>query len=174
MDSMVPSSPASRQQQVAISLGLVLLAGGLAYGALSISSIAGYAGVGPNFLPWVVATTLLACALLLLREALSGGFRHMEQPSGAISADWKGFAWLSIGVLLNAALITQLGFILSCTLCFVLALRGLRISESKLAGGVNQIVKDAFIGIMIAAPVYWLFGKLLKISLPGLTGTGWL
>lgn len=146
----------------------------MAYGALSISSVAGYAGVGPNFLPWVVATTLLACALLLLREALSGGFRQMEEPSGAPRTDWKGFAWLSVGVLLNAALITQLGFILSCTLCFTLALRGLRISEGKSAGGLSQTIKDACIGILIAAPVYWLFGKLLKISLPGLTGTGWL
>ena len=30
------------------------------------------------------------------------------------------------------------------------------------------------IGFAIAAPVYWMFGKLLAINLPGLTGTGWI
>jgi putative tricarboxylic transport membrane protein len=28
--------------------------------------------------------------------------------------------------------------------------------------------------LLIAAPVYWLFSKLLSINLPGLTQTGWL
>jgi hypothetical protein len=40
-------------------------------------------------------------------------------------------AWVSAGVLANAALITVIGFILSCTLCFMLAVRGLRLSEGK-------------------------------------------
>ncbi|HQX58843.1 MAG TPA: tripartite tricarboxylate transporter TctB family protein, partial [Burkholderiaceae bacterium] len=30
------------------------------------------------------------------------------------------------------------------------------------------------IGIAIAAPVYWMFTKLLAINLPGLTTTGWI
>ncbi|MEY3272412.1 MAG: hypothetical protein RLZZ341_1313, partial [Pseudomonadota bacterium] len=33
---------------------------------------------------------------------------------------------------------------------------------------------DAVTGMLIAAPAYWLFTQLLGISLPGLTGTGWL
>lgn len=154
--------------------GILLLAGGLAYGALFISSEAGYAGVGPNFLPWVVATVLLICGMALVREALRGGFRHLEIPSGADRGDWKGFAWLSTGVLLNAVLITRIGFVLSCALCFMLAVRGLRVSEDKPAGNVAQTVKDAITGLLIAAPVFWMFTKLLNINLPGLTGSGWL
>lgn len=164
----------SRVHQLLVSAAVLLLAGGLAYGAWFISSVAGYAGVGPNFLPWVVATVLLICGLALLREALRGGFRHMEAPSGAGRGDWKGFAWLSAGVLLNAALLTRIGFVFSCTLCFMLAVRGLRISEGKAAGGVAQTARDAVTGLLIAAPVFWMFSKLLNINLPGLTGSGWL
>lgn len=164
----------SRVHQLLVSAAVVLLAGSLAYGALFISSVAGYAGVGPNFLPWVVATVLLICGLALLREALRGGFRHMEAPSGAERGDWKGFVWLSAGVLLNAALLTRIGFVFSCTLCFMLAVRGLRISEGKAAGGVAQTARDAVTGLLIAAPVFWMFSKLLNINLPGLTGSGWL
>ena len=63
---------------------------------------------------------------------------------------------------------------LSCALCFVLAVRGLRLSEGKAAGSPRQTVVDAVTGLLIAAPVYWLFTRLLAINLPGLTGTGWI
>jgi putative tricarboxylic transport membrane protein len=29
-------------------------------------------------------------------------------------------------------------------------------------------------GVVIAAPVFWLFTQILKVNLPGLTGTGWI
>ena len=77
-------------------------------------------------------------------------------------------------MLLNAALITRIGFVLSCALCFVLAVRGLRSSEGKPAGGVRQTAIDVVTGLADPAPVFWLFTKLLGINLPGLTQTGWL
>jgi putative tricarboxylic transport membrane protein len=39
---------------------------------------------------------------------------------------------------------------------------------------VGRALRDAGVGLAIAAPVYWMFTKLLAINLPGLTGTGWL
>ena len=41
--------------QTQVGLAVVLLGLGLALGAVSIPSAAGYAGIGPNFLPWVGA-----------------------------------------------------------------------------------------------------------------------
>lgn len=146
----------------------------MAWGAASIPSAAGYAGVGPNFLPWLVAVVLLVCGGLLLREARTGGYRQLDEPSGAERGDWPALAWVSAGVLANAALITRIGFIASCTLCFVLAVRGLRSSEGRPAGGARQTGVDLLTGALIAAPVYWVFTKVLSINLPGLTGTGWL
>jgi putative tricarboxylic transport membrane protein len=35
-------------------------------------------------------------------------------------------------------------------------------------------VLDLATGLVIAAPVFWLFTKVLAVNLPGLTGTGWL
>ena len=77
-------------------------------------------------------------------------------------------------MIANALLLTTIGFTLSCALCFVLAVRGLRLSEGKPAGGLNQTVTDIVMGLLISAPVYWLFSKLLSINLPSLTQTGWL
>jgi len=100
--------------------------------------------------------------------------RRDADPRGAARGDWRALAWVSAGVLLNAALITTIGFILSCSLCFVLAVRGLRASEGKPAGDLRQTAKDAVTGMLIAAPVFWLFTQLLAVNLPGITASGWI
>ena len=152
-----------------VAIGLVFVVG-----ATQISSDAGYSGVGPNFLPWVVGLALLLCGAWLLYEARCGGFRDMEEAIGGERADWPGFVWVSAGLLANAALITTIGFILSCTLCFVLAVRGFNASQGRLDLSLRAWLTDAAIGAAIAAPVFWMFTQLLAISLPGLTSTGWL
>ncbi len=160
--------------QTAIGIGALGLGAVMAWGATAIPSAAGYAGVGPSFLPWVVAAVLALCGVGLIVHARTGGWRDMEEPSGAPQGDWVALAWVGAGVLANAALITTAGFILSCTLCFMLAVRGLRGSEGKPHGGVRGLVMDFVTGFLIAAPAFWLFTKALSINLPGLTGTGWL
>jgi putative tricarboxylic transport membrane protein len=164
----------SSRLQALVGAGTALLGLGMMAGAAMIPGEAGYGGVGPNFLPWLVSIALALCGALLLAEALRGGFRQMEEPSGAQRGHWPGFAWVSAGLLANAALITTLGFILGCTLCFVLAVRGFKSAEGRLNLGVGALLKDAAIGFAISAPVYWMFTKLLAINLPGLTSTGWL
>ena len=160
--------------QTLIGAGTLITGALLAVGATQISSEAGYGGVGPNFLPWVVAVLLIVSGAFLVWESVSGGFRQMEEPSGAKSGHWPGFVWVSVGILANAALITTVGFILSCVLCFVLAVRGFKSAEDRLDLSPKALVIDALIGFAIAAPVYWMFTKLLAISLPGLTDTGWI
>lgn len=160
--------------QVLVGLLVLAIGIGLAAGALAIPGEAGYGGVGPNFLPWVVAAVLSLCGALILREALTGGFRDREPPSGAATGWWPGLVWVSAGMLANAALISSAGFILSCALCYLLAVQGLRRAQGQRAGGARVLATDALGGLVIAAPVYWLFTKFLAISLPGLTGTGWI
>ncbi|PXW95014.1 putative tricarboxylic transport membrane protein [Sphaerotilus hippei] len=162
------------QTQALLGLGVLAVAGVLAWGATSIPSNAGYAGVGPNFLPWVVSGLLALCGGFLVWEAASGGFRAMGEPDGAERGDWKAFGWVSAAILLNAGLITSIGFILSCALCFVLAVRGFKLAEGRFDLSLRAWVQDALIGMAISAPVYWMFTKALAISLPGLTQTGWL
>jgi putative tricarboxylic transport membrane protein len=174
-DTARDAQPASAvRHQTWLGAGVVVLALGLAWGATSISSDAGYAGVGPNFLPWVVSALLGLCGVWLVWEARSGGFRDMDETDGADHGHWPGFAWVTAGIVLNALLITTIGFIFSCALCFVLAVRGFKSSEGRLDLSPRAWVTDTLIGMAIAAPVYWMFTKALAISLPGLTSTGWL
>jgi putative tricarboxylic transport membrane protein len=158
----------------AIGVAALALAGVLAYGAAQIPSAAGYAGVGPNFLPWAVTAALGLCGIGLIAQAFGGGYRDRAPPSGAARADWPPLLWVAAGVLANAALITTAGFILACTACFMLAVRGLRLSEGKTGGGARQLAVDFVTGFLIAGPAFWLFTKVLGINLPGLTATGWI
>jgi putative tricarboxylic transport membrane protein len=160
--------------QTLVGVGVMAVGAAMAWGATGISGEAGYGGVGPNALPWGVALALLACGAGLVWEARSGGFRHMEEPSGAATADWRAGAWVVAGLVAMGALITTAGFILSAALCFVLAVRGMRLAEGRSGGGLPGLARDAGIGLAISAPVLWLFNKLLGLSLPVLTAGGWI
>lgn len=170
----VANSLQATRMQTVVAVGVLLTAAALALGAIDIPSNAGYSGVGPNFLPWLVAGVLALCGGVLLWEARSGGFRAMEEPNGAARADKPAFVWVSAGLLLNAALITTVGFILSCTLCYALAVQGLRRAAGQDAGTARTWAVDGVTGVLISAPVYWTFTQFLAINLPGLTQTGWL
>ena len=173
---MTQHSPTSILLQTLVGSGVVLLGLGLGVGAVGIPSAAGYAGVGPNFLPWLVSVALLLCGGFMVYEARTGGFRDMDDGAAADGEKpyWPGFVWMSAGLLANAALITTIGFILSCALCFVMASRGLRNAAGQPGLGLKSWVTDAVTGLLIAAPVYWMFTKFLAINLPGLTQSGWL
>ncbi|HET9821347.1 MAG TPA: tripartite tricarboxylate transporter TctB family protein [Burkholderiaceae bacterium] len=162
------------RHQSQVGAGTTVVGLGLMAGATQISSEAGYTGVGPNFLPWVVAVALTLCGVVLMIEAARGGFRDFEAPPGDERPHWPGFAWVSAGLLANAALITTIGFILSCALCFALAARGFKASEGRPAFDPRGLTLDLALGAAIAAPVYWMFTQLLAINLPGLTSTGWI
>jgi putative tricarboxylic transport membrane protein len=172
-----PQSPnvPSAMAQTIVGAGVLLVAIGLAVGALQISADSGYGGVGPNFLPWLCAAVLGLCGAMLIWEARTGGFRHAADPGGQPKADILPFVWVSAGLLVNAALIAKLGFIFSCALCYVLAVQGLRRAAGQAqAGAAVTWVKDVVTGLLISAPVFWMFTKFLAINLPGLTETGWL
>ncbi|AKJ28625.1 tripartite tricarboxylate transporter TctB family protein [Caldimonas brevitalea] len=159
--------------QQLVGLGAIGLGGLIAVGSFALNDEAGYAGVGAAFMPRVVAAALVLCGLWLVYEAASGGFRQIENHDETARPDWRSLAWLSGGLLLNAALISRAGFVVSCALLFVLASRGLRQAMGQ-ATGAGQLLRDAAVGAAISLPTYWLFTKGLGLALPGLTTSGWI
>ncbi len=163
------------RRRVAASAGVLALAVVYLIGALGVRGEVGYGGVGPNFLPWVVGLVLLVCGCTLLWQAARGDWTQGDTAEGAVvPPNWLAFAWVSAGLMLNAALILYAGFVLSCALCFALASRGFRSASGNAALSARDFAADYFIGLAIAAPVYWLFGLGLNVSLPGLTQTGFI
>jgi putative tricarboxylic transport membrane protein len=128
-DSSASPQPSATWPQTLVGAGVLLTGLALAFGAIGISSEAGYGGVGPNFLPWLVSVVLVLCGAWILWEARTGGFRELDAPTGAEHAYWPGFVWVSAGLLLNAALIT------TCSRCRACAARAGRAASTRRAPG---------------------------------------
>ncbi|BDI05270.1 tripartite tricarboxylate transporter TctB family protein [Sphaerotilus microaerophilus] len=154
-----------------IGVGTAALGGLLALGATQIGGAAGYGGAGPGFLPWVVALALVGLGVAQIISAR----RHAEPLADApeFPSAWTAVAWVSAGVLLNALLIERIGFIPSCALLFALSARGFRIGAAARPSAAS-VATDFVIGLVISAPVFWIFTKLLGLTLPGLVKGGWI
>jgi len=154
-----------------VGVGVLLIAVLLAIGATGISSDAGYAGAGPNFLPWVVSAAMALLGVLLIATALRAKDEVIAAPD--FPPRWRAVAWVSLGLILNAALIEHIGFIGSCAVLFGLSARGFRVGADQKPTLV-MLAQDFVIGALISAPVFWLFTKVLGVTLPSLVKGGWI
>jgi len=153
---------------VAIGAFVVAVAVMLVIGALLLPADKGYSIIGAQAFPLAVAVLLGIVGSGLVWQGLTGGFRFLPGPEGyAIpisNRQWRGALWVSAGLLVNALLITRIGFVLSSTLLFVAAARGF---------GSNSVKRDFLLGLALTIPVYLGFTKGLGVPLPALIG-GWL
>lgn len=147
--------------QLAIGVALLALSALLAIGAAGFPVDKGYSIFGPQVFPLAVAGFVGVVALLLCRQAATGGFRNLQGDAAPPVSRQRvaGAAWLSAGILAVALLINHLGFVLSAALLFALAARGFA-SRSPL--------RDLAVGIALTLPVFWLFTMGLGLSLPKL------
>jgi putative tricarboxylic transport membrane protein len=144
--------------QVILSIAVVLLGTALAYGTYQLPEATGYAKVGPRLMSGIVSGGLLILGFMLLRESLAGGFRDVDESEFADTpTHWEAFAWISGGLILNGILIVHAGFVIAGTLLFVLAARGF---------GSKAYIRNAIIGLVIAAVTYSFFTFGLGLALP--------
>ncbi len=149
--------------QIALSLGVLALGAGIAVGTAYLPAQGGYARIGPNVIPAVVAFGLIVSGAFLLYEALTGGWRSM--PDAAERSEhalhWGAFAWISAGLIAHMALMKWAGFVLAGMLLFTCVARGF---------GSLRWLRDATIGLALALGVFLFFVRVLNVGLPG----GWL
>lgn len=144
--------------QLLVAAGVLILGVALALGTTQLPEATGYAKVGPRLMPTIVSGGLILLGLVLLKEALFGGFRGVDEAEAAANAtDWRAFAWITAGIICNGFLMVPLGFVISGTLLFVLAARGF---------GNKDWVKNAIIGLIIAIVTYAFFNYGLGLGLP--------
>lgn len=149
--------------QIALSLAVLALGAGIAVGTAYLPTQGGYARIGPNFIPAVVAVGLIAAGAFLLYEAFTGGWRSMPEPSERTehALHWGAFAWISAGLIAHMALMKWAGFVLAGALLFACVARGF---------GSARWLRDAAFGLAIALGVFLFFVRVLNVGLPG----GWL
>jgi putative tricarboxylic transport membrane protein len=152
--------------EIALSAGVLALGATTAVGTALLPSEGGYARIGPNFMPAVVAAGLLLLGAWLLWEASTGqGWRRM--PSDAAEARGEhpfhagAFVWVSAGLFAQMLLIHTAGFVLAGAALFLCVARGF---------GSARVARDAALGLAITLAIYLFFAQVLTVSLPA----GWL
>lgn len=141
---------------LAISVAVVALALFVFVELPSIPADGGYSAVGPRFAPMLVGIGLLVIGLLLLRQALAGGWRDMPPPPDE-PLHAPSFGWIAGGLAVQMAIIALIGFTMASTLLFVAVARGF---------GSRRLAHDAIVGVVLAAAVFLFFTRVLGLSLP--------
>lgn len=151
--------------EVALSLGVLALGIGAAVTTAMLPGEGGYAKIGPNFMPAVVACGLLACGAWLLVDAFRGGWRDRPPDDAAQRGEHAfhapGFLWITAGLAAQMALIGSAGFVIAGTVLFAAVARGF---------GSRRWLRDAAWGLLMTLLVFVFFVRLLNVNLPA----GWL
>ena len=145
--------------EVALSLGVVTLGIGVAAVTATLPSEGGYAGIGPNFIPAVVAAGIILLGAWLSYEAFTGGWRGRAEAGEVFEKN--PFLWISAGLFAHMALIGWAGFIIAGTVLFACVARGF---------GSRRPIRDLCIAAALSVGIFLFFVKLLNVSLPA----GWL
>lgn len=141
-----------------VGIGMLTFAGLVGYGTAAIPPSA-YAKVGPAVVPWAITAGLVFFAILLMVQALRGGWEHEQ---GTV-LDKRALGWLAAGLILNLILIDgiaidekvivpRIGFIIASTLMFFCTAR---------AFGSEKPVRDGAIGLALAIIAYVGFDRVL-------------
>ena len=149
----------SGNSEVWLSLGVLALGAGAALVTASLPAEGGYAGIGPNFVPALVAGGLCALGAWLLYEALSGGWRNRAAHPEEFRA--RPFLWISAGLFAHMALIGAAGFVIAAAVLFTCVARGF---------GSSRFLRDLAVGVALALAVYVFFTQVLSVNLPA----GWM
>jgi putative tricarboxylic transport membrane protein len=138
-----------------LGLGLLALAGVLAWQTTLIPTAGAYARIGPTGAPWLVTALLALLGLSFIATASFAGKsvgKAPDQPDR--SALIRVFAALS----LNLMLIPFAGFIIATSVLFAVTAQ---------AFGSTRPGRDAAIGFALASIAYVTFDRLLGYSIGG-------
>ena len=145
--------------EIALSLGVVALGIGIAAVTATLPSEGGYAGIGPNFIPAVVAAGIIVLGVWLSIQAFSTGWRDMAEHPDVFEK--TPFLWVTAGLAAHMALIGSAGFVIAGTVLFTCVARGF---------GSRRLARDLAIALVFTLAIYLFFVKLLNVGLPA----GWL
>ncbi|MFI6734389.1 tripartite tricarboxylate transporter TctB family protein [Nonomuraea sp. NPDC050451] len=151
-----------------VSLGFLAAAVVVLAQAFAIPQGEGYQAVGPRAFPLLVGVGLAVVSVIGVVQAFRPGTREPDAtPPAAATTDVGGEAsgephWPSVLLLIGslaayALLLVPAGYWQATTAFFVAVARVL---------GSRRLVRDVLVGLALALATYFLFDRLLGISLP--------
>jgi len=140
--------------EIVIAAGVLVLAAVIFWQTLTIPVSPIYAKVGPTVMPMITAAGLAILGILLMYEAVTGGWRTEEEKN--VTPDRVALIWIAAGLVLNVVLIGPAGFTIASVILFVCVARGF---------GSKAILRDAAIGAAFALVAYFGFAQTLGINI---------
>jgi putative tricarboxylic transport membrane protein len=152
---MKPASGASGAG-LAIGLGLVVIAGLIAYSTSRMQIAPSYARIGPHIFPYFVSIALALVGAYFVWNASARGVKREIEAEG-FETDWKALAIIAAGLLVNWAILRPLGFIIAATVLFLCV---------SFAFGSRRYLRDVVIAVLLALISYLGFRHGLGLQLP--------
>lgn len=135
-----------------IAVLLAGLGGLLLWESGRIPNNAGYAGVGPGDVPWLVGLGLFGLAVWTLVAGFSGPVTDRPPPQQKAPV-----LWILAGLGLQLVLLKSLGFTIACGLLFAC---------TATAFGKRNPMLTVPVGLVFAFCVYAVFDRVLQLKLP--------
>lgn len=144
--------------QIAVAAGMLVLGVLILVGSADLSTGGGYAQVGPGVVPRIVGGAVILIGAFLLREALTGGFRGLDEEAEAgLPMNWAAFGWITGGIILYGLLVERAGFLIASMLLFMAVARGF---------GSRRWALNGIVGLLLAAFIFAVFNYGLGLTLP--------
>lgn len=135
-----------------IAAALIVLAAVVAVDASRLGGAASYARIGPQTVPYLIASCLAGLGVWTIIAAIRGDFPPREPQ------ELRPVIWIVAGLLIQLALLVPVGFSIATGLMFGCVAYGL---------GRRPLWIGVPVGILIALVVWTAFARGLSLSLPG-------
>lgn len=151
-----PMAQANKQRRpdraaLVIAAGLLALALLVAWDASRLGSGGAYARIGPQTIPYVIAICLAGLSVWTVVAAYRHDFPEREKQ------DVAPVLWIVGGLVAQLALIKFTGFSIATGVLFAMTARGM---------GKVSLPLALLSGILISAFVWFVFARLLQLTLP--------
>jgi putative tricarboxylic transport membrane protein len=151
-----PMAQANKQRRpdwaaLVIAAGLMALALMVAWDASRLGAGGAYARIGPQTIPYAIAICLAGLAVWTIIAAYRHDFPEREQQ------DFPPVLWIVGGLIAQMALIKYAGFSIATGVLFAMTARGM---------GKVSLPLALLSGILISAFVWFVFARLLQLTLP--------
>lgn len=144
--------------QLAVAVGATAIGVAVLWGSFYLPTGGGYAQVGPGVVPRIVGAVMMLLGVALIREALTGGFRGVDEEAELkLPMDWPAFAWVTGGIFAYGLLVERLGFIIASVALFTLVARSF---------GSRRWVQNGVVGLLLASGIFAIFNYGLGLMLP--------
>jgi putative tricarboxylic transport membrane protein len=142
-----------------IAVVLAAIAALIAWDTSRLGVGGAYARIGPQTVPYLIALCLAGLSAWTVFEAVRGDFPERERQ------EFGPVLWIVGGLVAQMVLLGPAGFSIATGVLFAMTARGF--------GRVNlAIVLPA--GIILAGVVWFIFARLLQLSLPAAALEGWI